>query len=182
MLGKRELAELVGVKAPTLQHWIDGRIKHILARNAVALCKILGVRMEWLLDGIEPMSAPDADQLTLPHNARWHTAKRIEAKNLAAETASEIANIVKAALPVRQTAMEAACRFIVAADLDALPMIVNSVKEIASTGTLKSREITDEEMAWVMQLRTMNRDEREGIFTLIDSSRLGLEKIGRSNG
>jgi DNA-binding XRE family transcriptional regulator len=46
-LDKSELARLVGVKSPTLQNWIDGTIKELMVRNAISVCRVLGVRMEW---------------------------------------------------------------------------------------------------------------------------------------
>ena len=163
-LDKRQLALMIGVKPPTLQHWIDGKIKDLMVRNAIALCRVLGVRMEWLMDGEEPMSADETDLLKFVPEPGTGSSK---VKPNPPESAAEIARIVKAALPVRQTVMEAACRFIIAADLASLPLIVKTIKEIALNGHLKNHLITDEEMAILIQFRAADNNARDGVAALL---------------
>lgn len=181
-IGKRELAQLIGVKPPTLQHWIDGRIKEILARNAIALCRALDVRMEWLFEGVEPMTGSESDQLTVAANKYLNAANPPLPKAALPETAAEMCCLIKAALPVRQAAIEATCRFILAADLAALPLIVGNVKEIASTGNLKNNSVTDEEMALVQQIKALDQDKRECVLALLSAARLRLPSADEAVG
>ncbi len=166
-LEKRELAHLIGVSPPTLQHWIDGKIKELMVRNAMALCRVLGVRMEWLLDGTGPMDVPEFDLLASKRPVSPNAAKPGLSKSAAAEMAAEIGRIVKAALPVRQAAMDAACRFIVAAKIESLPLIVNDIKEIASTGGLKNNLVNDKDMALVRQFNAASQHTQDAVMTLL---------------
>ena len=168
-LDKRELAHLIGVKPPTLQHWIDGRIKELMVRNAMALCRVLSVRMEWLLDGTGPMDVPEFDLLASTRPVSPSAAKPGLSKSAAAEMAAEISRIVKAALPVRQAAMDAACRFIVAAKIESLPLIVSDIKEIATTGALKNNQAIDKDRALVRQFNGANKHTQDAVMTLLNA-------------
>lgn len=168
-LDKSELAHLIGVKPPTLQHWIDGRIKELMVRNAMALCRVLGVRLEWLLDGIEPMDVPEFDLLASTRPVSPNAAKPGLSKSASAEMAAEIGRIVKAALPVRQAAMDAACRFIVAAKIESLPLIVSDIKEIATTGGLANNLINDKDMDLVRQFNGASKHTQDAIMTLLNA-------------
>jgi DNA-binding XRE family transcriptional regulator len=181
-IGKRELAQLIGVKPPTLQHWVDGRIKEILARNALALCRVLDVRMEWLFDGTEPMTAPVADQLPPTDSEHLNTAKPELPKTALAETTAEMCGLIQAALPVRQAAIETTCRFILAAELAALPLIVRNVKEIAFTGNVKNNSVTDEEMALVQQIKALDKDTLECVLALLSPTRLQVASTDQAQG
>jgi DNA-binding XRE family transcriptional regulator len=165
-LDKSELARLVGVKSPTLQNWIDGTIKELMVRNAISVCRVLGVRMEWLLDGVEPMEATAADHLGLRQPPKQVAAKLV-ALVPSVETTAELADIVKAALPVRQKAMETICRFIIAADLAALPTIIEASKEIATTGMIRREVITEEEKAFLAAFNNASKDIKEAIMALL---------------
>lgn len=164
-LDKSELAHLIGVAPPTLHHWIDGKIKELMIGNAVALCRVLGVRLEWLLDGIEPMDVPDFDLA-----AGSRAAKPGLSKSASAEMAAEVGRIVKAALPVRQAAMATACRFIVAAKIESLPLIVSDIQEIATTGGLKNKLGNVEDMALVQQFNGADKDRQDAVMALLNAS------------
>jgi DNA-binding XRE family transcriptional regulator len=165
-LDKSELARLVGVKSPTLQNWIDGTIKELMVRNAIAVCRVLGVRMEWLLDGVGPMEASATDHLGLQQPPKPNGAELVVPVP-GAETSAELAEIVKAALPVRQKAMETVCRFIIAADLAALPAIIAAGKEIATTGMIRREVISGEETALLAAFNNAGKDTKEAIMALL---------------
>ena len=188
-LSKSALARAVGVKTPTLNNWVDGKIKELMARNAAALCRALGVRLEWLLDGEAPMEAPAEQLLSLasPIDVRGTKVPPAAALSAALKTtsvasAAEIASIVKAALPARQSAMETTCRFIIAADLEALPEIVAVVKEIATDGTLARPVLNEEEMRLLQSYRLANQHERDGALSLLGAGLRAEESAKHGNG
>lgn len=182
---KSALARAVGVKTPTLNNWLNGKIKELMAHNATTLCRVLGVRLEWLLAGEAPMTAPADQLLVLSNPGALRRAKAVATaplKSTSLASAAEIASIVKAALPARQAAMETTCRFIVAADLEALPEIVAVVKEIATVGTLARPVINDEEMRLLQKYRAANQHERESAVALLSSGLLAAERAAQGKG
>lgn len=182
---KSELARAIGVKTPTLNNWLNGKIKEPMVRNATTLCRVLKVRLEWLLDGEAPMEAPADQLLTLTNpgaTGRTKAKSGPPLKSTSLASAAEIAGIVKAALPARQSAMETTCRFIIAADLEALPEIVAVVKEIAIAGTLARPVLNDDEMYLLQKYRAANQHEREGALALLGSGLCVDERAKQGKG
>jgi len=60
---KSDFARAVGVSPPTVTDWekMEGGIAKISGENLVAVCKLLGIHSEWLIDGVGPRydSVPD---------------------------------------------------------------------------------------------------------------------------
>lgn len=67
------LGEAVGMAQPSVWKLTTGRTKH--TRKLYEISKVLGVRPEWLADGIEPMKAegavPHDPRSTIPHESVW---------------------------------------------------------------------------------------------------------------
>lgn len=71
-----DLARHCGVKPPSVSDWVSGRTKVIDGPHLVKAAKFLGVRVEWLAEGLGPMrdgsSAHAASSVATVHQlTRW---------------------------------------------------------------------------------------------------------------
>lgn len=67
-----QLAEACGVAPPSVSAWRTGDSKSLSGSNLLAAAKKLGVRPEWLADGVGPKHAGDP-AMAQQHTVREHT-------------------------------------------------------------------------------------------------------------
>lgn len=60
------LANIAGVKPPSVSDWLNGKTKTLKSASAIRLAKHFGVNVLWLTEGVGPMASDDHKSETEP--------------------------------------------------------------------------------------------------------------------
>ena len=88
-LTQTELAEIAGVKQPSVANWLNGKTKSLMSGPALSICRKLPVLQDWLVNGVgEPMPKGSSVTVCFPEEEQTAPAGFVFVKAYRVECAA----------------------------------------------------------------------------------------------